>query len=138
MTFHLLFWQLVESIPAKTFHKHVRPGWTPELSNAHKLSNSAWLKGRNAGKPSSSTDPIKVAYKDAKRHFRRLLKQLHNVQFYDELTQHRKDSGKFLDLLRAHAGSQPVLTNSLLVDGCEFTADTIHQGWAGYFEDVGL
>ena len=91
-----------ESIPAKTFHKHVRPGWTPKLSNAHKLSKSAWLKWRNAGKPSSSTDPIKVAYKIAKRHLCRLLKQLHNVQsfqFYDELTQYRKDRDKFFGLL---------------------------------------
>ena len=105
-----------ESIPAKTFHKHVCPGWTPELSNAHKISKSAWLKWKNAGKPSSSTDPIKVVYKDAKRHFRRLLKQLHNVQrfqFYDELTQYRKDSSRFFGLLRAYAGSQPVLTNVL-------------------------
>ena len=40
-------------------------------------------------------------------------------------------------VLRAHAGSQTVLTNFLLVEGSEYTGDTIQQKRACYFEHLG-
>ena len=129
-----------ETIPVKSYQKHVRPGWTPELSNAHRLSKSAWFRWKSAGKPSSATHPAKVEYKEAKRSFRHLLKQLHNEQrfrFYNDINENLKDADRLFGLLRAHAGTQPTLTNSILVDGREFCSDDIQHGWANYFEELG-
>ena len=123
-----------ETIPVKSYQKHVCPGWTPELSNARRLSKSAWFRWKSAGKPSSATHPAKVEYKEAKRSFRHLLKQLHNEQrfrFYNDINENLKDADRLFGLLRAHAGTQPILANSILVDGREFCSDDIHATWVG-------
>ncbi len=103
----------VASFPPVRFLKHRRPGWTPEVSAAHKRSKAAFRNWCISGKDANSLDPLKMVYKNAKRLFRREFRKfLRNecYRFFDSVDFNDRD---LFHRLRLERGASTISTSSL-------------------------
>ena len=129
-----------ETILTKMYHKHRYPGWNPTLNAAHRRAKNAWHYWKRAGKPSDPLHPAKFQYKKCKREFRKLLckaTRKQNFDFFRKLDIHASNSEKLFRLLRTHSNTQPAPTEKLVFERAEYQGDSMHNGWADFFERLG-
>ena len=136
-----------KNIPKKQFHKHKVPKWNHQLKEAQWKSKFLYRKWVSAGHPCSVNHPARVAYKAAKKEFRACLHQHRrdlNTEVYESLDEQCSDHDpQHVHLFRsitnytnpASAASTP---SKLIVNGSLFQGDSILDGWANYFESLGI
>ena len=88
--------------------------------------------------PNNPTSPARKAYLKAKRDFRKTLRAWKQDQdfFYASLDLNH-NSDKLFRLLRNKSGTQPNLTNHILIDNKVYSGSRILEGWAKHFENLG-
>ena len=126
------------NIPVKSFRKHLKPGWTPELSAAHNKSKRAYKAWIRAGRPRSCDHPIRKQYKDAKASFRAKLRAHQREQrdeFLCNLDVNSHSSSKLFRLLRQHNGTNSEPTATLNFRGLH-TGNSLNKAWADYFSEL--
>ena len=127
-----------KNVPPKTFQQSKRPGWGPGLKSAKRNSKHFHRLWVSAGRPHDKFHPARVAYKGAKRKYRkqiRLHKKLSDEIFYKSLDLETNPRRFFQAIRNRSTPSYPhPPTNRILVNGATFEGTNILEGWAQYFE----
>ena len=126
-----------DHIPSHTLSRlSIGRRWTPVIKDAQSLSKSKYREWVAGGKPMDPSHPLKKAYKDAKRAFRRqfrLLNREDTDNFFKSLDP--SDSNVFR-AVRQKLGSKPITSDRLVVQGITYSDAGILEGWARYFETL--
>jgi len=120
-------------IPTCSYKPHVRHRWPQSVSNAHSFSKESYRNWVRAGKPTDPSHPLKRAYKDAKRAFRRELRILNREELEEFYLSLDPSDPNIFQMVRQKLGSNSPQTDILIVNGTSFTQDGIPEGWAQYF-----
>ena len=128
-------------IPPRKFHPAKQPGWDSALKLASKTCKSYYRSWVRAGRPRNPDNPLRMAYKAAKKLFRSHLrlrnKRLDNI-FFNSLDTNL-DPRKFFQAVRNRSTShnpQPA-TGLITVSGTSYFNQEVTEGWATYFENLG-
>lgn len=126
------------NIPIKKFHKHLKPGWTHDLSSAHNKSKKAYRNWIRTGRPRSCDHPIRKEYKDAKARFRAKLRAFQREQrdkFFCDLDMNCQNTSKLFRMIRKHNGITTEPTSTLNYKGTH-SGESLSEAWADYFGDL--
>ena len=85
-------------IPSKSFHPHCAPGWNSSLKDASRMCKQHYRVWVAAGRPRDPSNPVRTAYKEAKKHFRsclRLNRRLSAENFFASLDVQTTDPQRF-------------------------------------------
>jgi hypothetical protein len=125
-------------IPRRSFQKHIKPSWSPDLKSAHSLSKSKYRAWVSAGRPHDSNNPIKRAYKDleAKREFRKEFRKYSRNQldtFYSSLDIANNDCYR---LIRNFFGKKVQQVSRLHLNGKWFEGEEMLLAWVEHFSSL--
>ena len=123
-------------IPPIQYRKHARPNWNSTLGKAHQLGKDAYRKWCSAGKPSDSSNPIRIQYKEAKRKFRRELRKYKRQELDTFFNSLDLDDRKLYQHVRLRKGIVSPPTTKLTVNNATFEGASLPEGWALYFEGL--
>ena len=129
-----------KAIQSDGFRKHLKPRWSKELSAAHNSSKIAYRTWVRAGRPTSCTNPVRMAYKEAKKGYRRLLRKRERAQLECELLDLDRccssNPREFFRKLKRYTGGSTDTTRVLKVGGRELIGEDVLHGWKEYFFDL--
>ena len=126
-------------IPSKSFHPHRSPGWNSSLKHASRVCKHHYRVWVAAGRPRDPSNPIRMAYKEGKKHFRsclRLHRRLSAENFFASLDVQTTDPQRFFRAIRKHTSHITSHTQRLIHDNKVYDNDNIMDGWASYFESL--
>ena len=110
----------------KSCGETIKPGWNSSVNAAH------WKLWKLSNNPNNPINPARESYLKAKREFHKALRawiQDQDFSFNASLDLNR--------LLRNKSGTQPNLTNRILIDNQVYSGNRILEGWAKHFENLG-
>ena len=120
------------------FSKGLKPYWDNDLGQLQKSQKSKWIEWKEAGCPRNGT--LYEQYKEAKRLFRRTLRQSklnyekHEMQTIAQA--HEMDQKSFWSLVNK-SKAKPKMVSPVQVDNVTLTdAGAIREAWKGYFQDL--
>ena len=123
-------------VPSSIPRPHVRPNWSPVLKQLHALSKHKYRTWCNAGSPSNPSHPLKLAYKEAKRAFRREFRTFRRSEaesFYNSLD---PSNPRIFQLVRSKLNRSSKTTSHLKVGTDSYQGTGLPEGWATYFESL--
>ena len=127
-------------IPSKSFYPHRSPGWNSSLKQASRVCKRHYHCWVAAGRPRDPSNPVRMAYKEAKKHFRsclRLHRRLSAENFFASLDIQTTDPQRFFRAIRKHTSPSISHTQRLIYNNKVYDNDNIMEGWASYFESLG-
>lgn len=120
-------------IPCSTPRPYVRFNWNTALKQAQSASKNKYREWVIGGKPSNPTHPLKVAYKEAKRSFRRVFrkcKRSETEEFYKSLD---LSNPNLFSIIKRKTGHSTTLTTTLQVNNQLYQDGGMYEAWAAYF-----
>ena len=109
------------------------------VNAAHRHFKAAWKRWKLSDTPNNPTSPARESYLKAKHKFRKTLrawKQDQDFSFYASFDLNH-NSDELFQLLWNKSGTQPNLTNRILIDNQVYSGSRILEGWAKHFECLG-
>lgn len=123
-------------IPSSTPHAWTRPNWNPTLKQAQSLSKQRYREWVKGGQFIDPCHPLKQAYKNAKRAFRREFRKWQREkteEFYNSLNP--SDPAIFRKV-KAKLRGNPTPTSFIKIGSQTHHGDSLPEGWASYFESL--
>ena len=128
------------TLPMCRFKKHIKPKWSSEVAPYHAAMRAARIIWIKAGRPRSSENPLLSDYKNAKRVFRRILRNLYislEREFLNEIDKSAEtDQHLFWNLLNRNKSRKSKYSEMTVNNKTYRTPREITQMWADYFSDL--
>ena len=129
-----------ETIPPKLFQNYEKPGWNSSVNAAHRCSKAAWKRWKLSDNPNNSASPARESYLKAKCEFQKTLRAWKHDQdfsFYASLDLNHNSDKLTFPTFAEQIGTQPNLTNCILIDNQVYSGSRILEGWAKHFKNLG-
>ena len=128
-------------LPCKRYHPHQSPAWTPQLKAASTTRKRLYRNWVSCGRPRDPANPLRKAYKDAKKNFRsklRLHRRTINDNFFASLDIDCSNPQRFFSKIRRHINpsSADLPTQRITYNNTVYEGDSLLDGWASYFESL--
>jgi len=127
-------------LPLSRFNKGAKPYWSPELKQAHTEARRLRRIWIDMGRPRGRVSVYFNHYKDAKRIFRRMQRQLresYENATYDELNRAAElDYRMFWKLLRNKSGKRLNICSTLEVENKTYDGDDVTSGFTQHYKSV--
>ena len=123
-------------IPSYSPKPHIRSKWPQSVRDAHSLSKQLYKNWVSAGKPYEASHPLKRAYKEAKRVFRKELRVLNREELEDFYQSLDPSDPKIFKLIRQKLGGNAPPTDTIMMNGTTYVDNGIPDGWAAYFQSL--
>jgi hypothetical protein len=131
----------LQNIKQKRYIPHAKPFWNSnlkELYNDMRLQRQYWVR---VNRPRNPSDPSYCQYKNAKRLFRKEMRNeelLWRKKEYEEIEKSSEvDQSTFWQLIKRKKHQGPLKTYEMnFEDGVCHTAQEVTNGWANYFSKL--
>ncbi len=131
-----------KTVPMRRYNKHLKPRWKTEVEQFHTEMLEKRKPWVDAGKPRSDSDPLYRQYKEAKRIFRRRLRQVmaqDERQLYEDLEERNPDTDAkslWAHVRRKRGGVTTVGKEVLFGDKVLREPVDIANAWANHYEKI--
>ena len=123
-----------DHIPSSKHHSYIRPNWSSDLKTAHNTSKQKYREWCLGGKPDNPSHPIKMAYKEAKRSFRRAFRKSQRCEVDELYNSLDLSNPNIFTVIKRKLGYKPAPVSTLFFDHQTYRDSGLPEAWARYFE----
>ncbi len=131
-----------KTVPMREYNRHLKPKWKTEVQQYHTQMLEMRKPWVDAGKPRCENNPLYRQYKEAKRIFRRRLRQViaqDERQLYEDLEERNPDTDAralWAHVRRKRGGVSTVGKEVIFGDKVLREPEDIANAWADHFEKI--